>query len=161
MSLTDTTHYCRHKMMLLCCYCCYHCCHCRCDFVVCCLLVEDGIHKSRQLFKKALPVPWQNVHAWNVLVMFWHPRNVHPTQCPSVHCITVTFDLNVDGLFVHHWTFRSERFGVRNVTGEHPIPCIFDQPNSVIFFLMVTFPPIVFNVNFSYENCDIPAHSNF
>ncbi len=32
-------------------------------------------------------VPWRNVHARNVLVTFWHPRNVHPTQRPRVHYV--------------------------------------------------------------------------
>jgi hypothetical protein len=34
-----------------------------------------------------ISVPWRNVNARNVLVMFWHPRNVHPMRRPSVHYV--------------------------------------------------------------------------
>ncbi len=32
-------------------------------------------------------VPWQNIQPENILITFCHPWNVHPTQCPRVHCI--------------------------------------------------------------------------
>ncbi len=34
-----------------------------------------------------LLVPWWNVQAWNVLVTFWHPQNVYPTQRPRAHYV--------------------------------------------------------------------------
>ncbi len=38
--------------------------------------------RANTLLEDLAGVPWQNVHAWNVLVTFWHPRNVHLTQHP-------------------------------------------------------------------------------
>ncbi len=122
--------------------------------------ISRGSLASETMSTESGTVPWRNVHAWNVLVTFWHPRNVHPTQCPVFTASTVTFGLKVDGLFVHPWTLRFEHFLGAKCHSWTFLPNIFGQPNCVTFCPMATFHPHIFNVHFSHKNCDIPSHRN-